>query len=215
MTTEVSHPGTKRYHPLLVTLHWLIAILIFATAYFAIGFGEGERGRGFITIAGLQPIAIHMVLGITTLILLIIRVIVRWRTEKPGWATTGFKLLDRMGEWTHYALYFFTFAITITGIILATQTNRLARAFGLAGQNGNFGAGAFSGGAPLQGRSGDFGEGFARGGFHFFNLGVFHGLSWVLLFLLILLHVGAALYHQFVRGDGLFSRMWFGKRAEE
>ncbi|MFN3491081.1 MAG: cytochrome b, partial [Anaerolineales bacterium] len=38
-----------------------------------------------------------------------------------------------------------------------------------------------------------------------------HGLlSWALL-ALVLLHVGAAFYHQFVRKDNLIARMWFGK----
>jgi cytochrome b561 len=199
---------TKRYHPLLVTLHWLIAILIFATAYFAIGFGEGEGGRGFVTIAGFQPIAIHMLLGILTLILLVVRLIVRWRTQKPAWATTGSVILDKIGGWTHALLYFFTFAITITGITLATQTNRLARALGFSGSASQVGGG-FPG--QFAGRGG--GEGFRGEGFRF-GLGAFHGLSWVLLLLLILLHIGAALYHQFLKKDHLLGRMWFGKQTE-
>jgi cytochrome b561 len=207
---------TKRYHPLLVTLHWLIAILIFATAFFAIGFGEGERGRGFITIAGLQPIAIHMLLGILTLVLLIIRLVVRWLTKKPDWASTGSAFLDKIGGWTHAALYFFAFAITITGITLALQTNRLARVFGLAGTTNQLGGGFPAGGFPGQfggGGPSEFGEGFRGGGLRL-GLGAFHGLSWILLALLILLHIGAALYHQFIRKDHLFGRMWFGKQTE-
>jgi cytochrome b561 len=34
--------------------------------------------------------------------------------------------------------------------------------------------------------------------------------SWLLLGL-VLLHFGAALYHQFIRKDNLLARMWFGK----
>ena len=45
-------PAPKRYHPALVALHWLIVILIFATAYFVLAEGEGRRGFGF-TVAGL------------------------------------------------------------------------------------------------------------------------------------------------------------------
>ncbi len=38
--------GPKRYHPALVALHWLIAILIFAAFFLAHGNeGEGERFR--------------------------------------------------------------------------------------------------------------------------------------------------------------------------
>jgi cytochrome b561 len=41
---------------------------------------------------------------------------------------------------------------------------------------------------------------------------VAHGVLAKLLLLLIGLHAAAALYHQFVRRDGLFSRMAFGRR---
>jgi cytochrome b561 len=32
--------------------------------------------------------------------------------------------------------------------------------------------------------------------------------------LLVLLHVGAALYHQFFLKDNLLGRMWYGKQTE-
>jgi len=38
-----------------------------------------------------------------------------------------------------------------------------------------------------------------------------HGFIAPALLLLILLHVGAAFYHQFALKDNLLSRMWFGK----
>jgi cytochrome b561 len=33
--------------------------------------------------------------------------------------------------------------------------------------------------------------------------------------LLLVLHVGAALYHQYFRHDSVLKRMWFGTRIEE
>jgi cytochrome b561 len=212
-----STPKPKRYHPALVGLHWIILILMFATAFFALG-GEGRRGD-IISIAGFSPIAVHMVLGLTVLVLLIVRLIMRLFTRRPGWASTGNKFLDVVGELTHWALYFFAFAIVITGLILALQTNRLSRTFGLGNnQPPQFQPGQFppptgqfqSGQFPPRGGD-DGGEGFRGGGFF---LGAFHGLSWVLLLLLIFFHAGAALYHQFFVKDHLFGRMWFGKRYE-
>ena len=213
--TIIAPQKTKRYHPALVALHWIILILIFATAFFATG-GEGRRG-GSVNIGGFPPIAIHMVLGIVVLVLLIVRLIIRLFSRRPQWATTGNKFLDVIGELTHWALYFFAFAIVITGLILALQTNRLSRTFGIAsnpppqfqpGQlppSGQFQPGQF----PPRG--GEGGEEFRGAGF---SLGAFHGLSWALFLLLILFHIGAALYHQFVVKDNLFSRIWFGKRDE-
>jgi cytochrome b561 len=210
-------PKPKRYHPAIVALHWIILILIFATAFFAMG-GEGGR-EGSISIAGFQPIAIHMVLGIIVLVLLIIRLFIRIFSKRPAWASTGNRFLDIIGELTHWALYFFTFAIVITGLILALQANRLARTFGIGSNTPpQFQPGQFP---PPNGRqfqprpfprSGEGGEGFrGEGGFF---LGAFHGLSWALLLLLIFFHASAALYHQFIVKDNLFGRMWFGKRYE-
>ncbi len=213
----------QRYRPAQVVLHWVIAALIFITALIA-GGAEGEgRRAGAAGIGGVSTLTFHMILGITVLVLLFIRVLMRWRVKGPEWATTGSALLDRIGKWTHIGLYFFAFAVTITGLILALQTNRLARAFSPGSGLRQFQPGQFpppSGGLqpgqqPPQGGGfrdeGERGEGF-RGGGAFF-LGAFHGASWTILLLLIILHVGAALYHQFMRRDNLFGRMWFGKSS--
>jgi len=200
----------SRYHPALVALHWLTVILILSTALLA-GGGGGEGRREFrpgstppagfrpgvppsgfrppAASAGFSVIDIHMILGITILVLLIVRLLLRWRTKRPEWASTGSKLFDRVGELTHWALYLFTFLMTITGIVLATQRSLLQRLLGIA--------------TAAQ-------TGFRRGGFSF---GEFHGLVWVLLVALIALHIGAALYHQFFIKDNLLGRMWFGKRT--
>lgn len=211
----------KRYHPALVTLHWLIAILIFG-AFFLAQENEGGRERfrpeggnfpppgaqqgassqniqpgsaaqGFPQQAGqsiLSRIGIHMVVGIIVLVLLIVRLFVRWRTQHPEWLSAGNKYFDWIGNLTHWGLYILTFAMTITGIILADRRGTLARVFGI-------------GSLPASGS-------FRRGGF---SLGMFHGGIWTLLLLLIILHVGATLYHQFIRKDHLLQRMWFGKSA--
>ena len=220
----------KRYHPALVALHWLIAILIFGAVLLAReneggrerfggprrnfqqqgfqpgnfppqGFESGDAPQQSFPQAGFPPqegsqsilstIGIHMIVGLTILILLVIRLIVRWTTKHPGWASAGNKFFDWVGGLTHFGLYFLTFAMTITGIILADQRGMLARLFGI-------------GTVPTPGS-------FRRGGF---SLGFFHGGIWTLLLLLVVLHVGAALYHQFILKDNLIGRMWFGKRTE-
>jgi cytochrome b561 len=210
--TAVTHKP-KRYHPALVALHWIIVILIFGTAFLAKG-GEGEGRQGGSTIAGIPILGVHMILGLTVLVLLVVRLLIRWRTQRPEWASTGSLFLDRIGELTHWALYFFTFAITITGLVLALQSNRFTRVFNPAGASrGQFTPSQSQPGQlPPPGEnspSGGAGR-FLRGGG--FSLGAFHGLSWKLFLLLILLHIGAALYHQFFIKDNLLGRMWFGKQ---
>ena len=39
-----------------------------------------------------------------------------------------------------------------------------------------------------------------------------HGYTAIVLLVLIARHVSAWAYHQFIKKDNLFSRMWFGKR---
>jgi cytochrome b561 len=220
MSTNIpinSSSKPKRYHWALVALHWIIAVFIFVTAYLALGGeGEGRRGGGG-TIGGFPTLQFHMLFGITVLILLLVRLIVRWRTQQPEWATTGNALLDKIGALTHWALYLLTIVMVVTGIILATQTNRIAQIIGQGGTTpGQITPGQFQPDQPPPGQfqPGQFprgDRGFERGGF---QLGALHGLTWVLLILLILLHIGAALYHQFFVKDKLLSRMWFGKQYE-
>jgi cytochrome b561 len=235
----------KRYHPALVALHWLIAILIFGAFFLAQGNeggrerGEGPRGnftqqgfqqQGTLPLQGgdddeappanfqpqiqsgnqaqqgfpqggfpqqegsqgiLSTIGIHMIFGLVVLALLVIRLIVRWTTKHPEWASTGNKFFDWVGGLTHFGLYLLTFAMVITGIILADQRGILARTFGI-------------GSTPTPGS-------FGRGSF---SLGMFHGGVWALLALLMALHIAAALYHQFIVKDNLLGRMWFGKKNE-
>jgi cytochrome b561 len=228
---DISSTATpKRYHPALVALHWLIALLILGAFFLSQG-GEEERGRfrpngqpGNFPQQGFQPrnfppqgsggdngqqpnfrpggfqqgnqsifsaIGIHMIFGIIVLVLLVVRLIVRYTTKRPEWASAGNKFFNWIGELTHFGLYLLTFAMSITGIILADQRGILARTFGI-------------GSTPTPGS-------FRRGGF---SLGFLHGGVWTLLVLLITLHIGAALYHQFILKDNLLSRMWFGKDKE-
>jgi cytochrome b561 len=213
MTENIVQP-LKRYHPAQVTLHWAIAALVFLTPLLA---GEGEGRGGRATLGGLPLISIHMILGITVLALLLVRLVIRLRIQHPDWATTGSALLDRVGQWTHIALYFFTFAVTVTGLIFALQTNRLARIFSGAPDQfrpGQFQPGQFPPpGNGFQPGGGERPEGFqggllAAGRFVF---RAFHELSWKILLALIVLHVGAALFHQFWRRDNLLGRMWYGR----
>jgi cytochrome b561 len=39
-----------------------------------------------------------------------------------------------------------------------------------------------------------------------------HGYTAIVLLVLIAVHVGAWAFHEFLKKDNLFARMWFGKR---
>ena len=160
----------KRYNPILVTLHWLTVIFMLGAGFLA----EDEGGR--------SPINIHMILGALLLVVLLLRIIVRFTTKRPAWADTGNPLLNKLGELTHYGLYLAAFFILGMGAMIAYNRNMFAYIMGTGSVGGRVGA-----------------------------LGAIHHLGWILAMGLILLHVGAALYHQFFIKDNLFARMWYGK----
>ena len=170
-----------RYHPLQVTLHWLIVVLIFA----AFVIGKSVSGQPNET-AKLTPLALHMSIGILTLVVIVVRFIARMKLPKPAHASTGNAFLVWLGKFVHYALYALVFLMTISGMSLSMQAGLPSIVF--------FGSGAS---LPAD--------------FYDFTARMLHGFIAPTLALVVLLHVGAALYHQFTLKDNLLSRMWYGK----
>ena len=153
-----------RYSPLMVTLHWLTVILIFAA------FALGKYSSFLPNDANeIPPLRIHMMLGITTLLVIIIRFVARMRTPRPAHASTGNAFLNKIGEFVHYALYLFAFLMAASGLSLSMQAGLPQIVFG--------------------------GVGSLPADFFDFTARAMHGFIAPALFLLILLHVGAAFYH--------------------
>ncbi len=173
-----------RYHPLLVALHWLIALMVIVALVFgslrltAIPNDDPEK---------LFALRAHMSIGIMVLLLMLVRLATRSFSEKPPHASTGNALTDRLGVLTHWLFYLLIFAMAGSGIAMASMAGLPAIVFGGSG-------------TPLP-------EDFS-----IYPPRIAHGIIATLIGLLLLLHVAAALYHQFVLKDGLFSRMWFGDR---
>jgi len=165
----------KRYSPLWVTLHWVVALLIFLVFYL----GISTEDVSLTTEAGI--LRWHMPLGITVLLLMLVRIFVRWRTPHPEAVTAGNAFLDKIGQLTHYLLYALAILMPLTGLALSAAFNLVPAVFGGQGE------------LPRELNP------------------MLHGLIDPLLALLILLHILAALYHQFIRKDNLMARMWYGK----
>ena len=170
-----------RYHPLLVSLHWLTVLLVFAA------FGLGKFMSGQPNEAAKIPLlAAHMALGLITLLVIIVRFIARLRLPKPAHASTGNALLDKIGEVVHYALYLLVLLMSISGMSLSMQAGLTPIVFGGSGTA-----------LPAD--------------FYAFSARLLHGFVAPALFLLILLHVGAAFYHQLVLKDNLLAHMGYEK----
>lgn len=173
-----------RYHPLLVILHWLLAVLIIGGLIMGGSvLAETSNSDPF----KLTALTMHMSMGILILVLMVIRLVVRLTKAKPPHADIGNELLNKGAKLAHWGLYLLVFAMCASG---------LATSFGAGLPDIVFGGS----GAPLPE--------------NFDNLPprAAHGVLSKLLALLILGHVAAGLFHQYVRKDHLFSRMWFGAR---
>ena len=120
----------SRYHPLLVTLHWLLAVLIIATLVV-----------GFFLLAAMpnsEPqkisvLRVHMAVGMLILALMVIRFIVRTLTARPEKATTGYPLLDRIAPITHYGFYVLVLLMVGSGYTTAILAGLPAIVFGGSG----------------------------------------------------------------------------------
>jgi cytochrome b561 len=182
-----SVPAThvSRYHPLLVTLHWVLAALIIATL--TLGF------FGLATTPNSDPqkigvLRVHMAGGMLIFALMVIRFVARIRTLRPAHATTGYPLLDRIAPISNYGFYVVVVLMTGTGFTTGILTGLPAI--------------VFSGSGPSLPPT-----------FMIYPTCVAHRYIAVLLVSFIILHVLAVFHHQFVRKDALFRRMYFGRRV--
>ena len=159
----------KRYHPILVTLHWLTIIFMFGAGFLS------EEG-------GDSPINFHMIFGTLLLVVMIARLITRFAIKRPAPLDAGNPFFNKIGELTHLGLYIAAFGILGLGGAIAIQRNLFGYLMDSTAQ-------------------------ISRAGF----IGDVHHLFYLMAMALVLLHVGAAFYHQFILKDNLLARMWYGK----
>jgi len=172
----------SRYHPLLVALHWILAMLIIA----ALTLGA----LVMVKIPNTDPMKLealrsHMIGGSLILVLMLGRLVVRLRTRHPALPSAGHALLDRLAWASHRMLYVALFGQALSGLVMALQT-------GLPGIV--------------------FGGGTLPADFWVYPMRYVHYLFSRMLMALIALHIIGALYHTLLLRDGLLRRMWFGRR---
>ena len=187
---RIRHPGQvetemTRYHPLLVALHWIMAVMVVVSLFF------GKALLSNMSNADpqkLQGLAGHMTVGLALGALLLLRLAVRFASAKPPRAEAGSPFLDKVGIATHWIMYLLIALMVLSGLGTALAGGLFPIVFG-----GND--------EPLPANLSVLAPRLA------------HGLISNLLVLFVLLHACAALYHQFYLRDGLFRRMWFGNRG--
>ncbi len=109
----------KRYHPVHVVLHWLVAILtIFLLAIGFLVFPNTPNAQE------IQMLGMHKMAGMLLGLLMVSRLITRFVLKRPAPADAGHPLLNLVGKIVHFLLYAGVFAIMAAG-------GSLSQAYGL------------------------------------------------------------------------------------
>jgi cytochrome b561 len=172
-----------RYHPFLVALHWLLALMIPTALTLGALVLVKLPNSDPMKIQGLRQ---HMIAGGVILTLMLVRLLVRTRTAHPAPAPSGNALLNKLAWASHRLFYPLVFMMVGSGVIMALQANLPAIVFG--------------------------GHGSLPRDFWVFTPRVIHYVISRILMTMIALHVAGALYHMFFLKDRLLGRMGFGKR---
>ncbi|MBX3591697.1 MAG: cytochrome b [Burkholderiaceae bacterium] len=186
MSTVLRNSGA-RWNALARWLHWSIALLVFVQIPLGWLASTWE-----LSPAKLGLFAWHKSLGILVLALMVLRIVWRTTHRPPPWPLAMGRGERRAARLTHASLYLLLVLLPLTGWIVNDAAGVPFSIFRLV---------------PLPSFVGPdeaVADAVAR---------VHHGLSLALVALLVL-HVGAALRHQFVLRDGVLERMLpSGRRA--
>lgn len=173
----------SRYHPLLVGLHWTLAILITISLVGGMAILDPMPNDSPHKIEALFG---HMVVGTLITVLIIVRLIVRLRTQHPPEPDSGNALLNRIARPIHLLAYALIFGMVGTGIAMSVMAGLPPIVFGGSGD-------------PLPETFDDLPTRAAHTYIAFTLIGF------------IFLHMAAVTMHE-MRGTDLLKRMWFGKR---
>ncbi len=185
---------SKKYGAIAVWLHWSIAILFlleYITIYYKLWFTEKGAPEG------LPSLYLHHSIGISLIAFVILRII--WRTRGPNPdALPGSKWEHFSAKLVHYLLYFFMVAMPVSGYLYAKNSTDFFWLFTIP----NIGDTTL--GQWLISDVGLDWKEDIRKPMRFFHREIGGEL---VLWMLILIHAGAALYHHYIRRDSTLRRM--------
>ena len=177
-----------RYNSIAIILHWVMALLIFATWSIAIAVDDMPLSPARIT-----GLSWHKWLGVTVFFLVILRLL--WRAthsvpplklQMPAWQ-------EKVMQLTHLTFYLLMLAIPVVGWLMSSAKGYTVNYFGLFEL------------PDLVDKDKALGH----------QLKEIHEFLANGLMALVGLHILAALKHQFIDKDGLLSRMTFGGSTRE
>lgn len=173
----------RRYSNAAVTIHWLTAALVVAQVVLGFAFAE------FLPDGPASDMAFtwHKTIGATILVLALIRLAYRLKNPPPPFPPDLPKWRRYVAVWNHRLFYFALIVLPLTGLIAVSgmakgPTTELAGGIRLP---------------VIPGISEGTGD----------MSGDLHKLLVYITIALLLLHIGAALYQQFVEHDRTAGRM--------
>lgn len=204
MTTH--HPAStdrasaRRYTNVAIILHWVIAFAIFAQVAggkWMVSAGAAATGSVFTVFQ------VHKTIGLTILGLTLARII--WRLAHPAPVLpTGMSRLEHLAaSATHMGFYALLIAVPLSGWAMASVSPTGVPTFYLLLENLPFAH------LPLLGGEAGLAE---RHSAEVFLKGVHENLS-LAMGLLVVVHIAAALKHQFFAKDNLIARMVLSART--
>jgi len=176
----ISMRMSEKYSVGAMVLHWLMMLLIFVL--FGLGWYMTELPKGNPDRTWL--LALHQSVGLTTALLVIVRVIWRLRHTPPVLPETIQRWKRKLAEATHHLLYLLMFVQPVSGYVASSFS----------------GHGTTFWGIPLP----DWGWASTASNELFTSI---HGSSSVALLALIVLHILGALHHGTKAEESVLGRM--------
>ncbi|MDR1967821.1 MAG: cytochrome b/b6 domain-containing protein [Burkholderiaceae bacterium] len=165
-----------------ITVHWLSALAVMAAVALAMvheWIDDETLGRSLL--------AIHRQIGLTVLLLLVVRLLLRLRPDRD---TTAVDQLPMLMRWAaglvHWVLYAFLLAMPLLGWAMTSAQGHKVRLFGAVPL------------PSLVSVNPDLADSFQE--WH-------EWCAWGLL-TVVAMHIAAALFHHFVRRDNVLASMW-------
>ena len=190
----------SRYTPVAIALHWAIALAIFAMIPMGWWMSEAINEPGSQALA-YRVFQIHKSVGFLILALTVLRLVWRLTHRTPG-MPAEMKIWERFAaRATHAAFYGLMLALPLTGWLYVSTGWAVATDQPLAVATSWFGL--FT--VPHLPFIGEAAAGLRRA-VAYQAMGA-HGLMAWGAVVLIALHVGAALKHQFINHDGVLAHM--------
>ena len=161
-----------------MSLHWIVAVLL-SSALLLAWVLPRKSAPGYDGV-----LELHKSIGMTVLALVVLQLL--WRLGNPVVPAAGLTPLEaRLSGITHWALYAVMFLIPLTGYLFASAQGQHLDFFGL-----------FTLASPLSSDRAISGP-----------MEFLHKTGQYAIYGFVGLHVVAALYHHFVKRDGVLQRM--------